>query len=81
MRSDRVTRRVAFHRVASWHQSRAWTPIHGTGCGPRFLAGALKGNGFLYRGRTPFYLRDPQHLVPRDRLFHLTHLEADLAHA
>lgn len=45
-----------------------------------WLAGALRANGFFPRGRTAFYLRDPEGLVPADATWHLTHLEADAAY-
>jgi hypothetical protein len=44
-----------------------------------WMANGLTSAGFFRRGKTSFYLRDPKKLVPRDRPFHLTHLEADVS--
>jgi hypothetical protein len=41
---------------------------------------ALSANGFYIQSNTPFYLRDPQGVVIRDRPFHLSYLEADGAY-
>ena len=43
---------------------------------PLFLA-ALGDRGFLARGRTLFWLRDPKHGLPRTG-WHLTGLEGDI---
>jgi hypothetical protein len=45
-----------------------------------WLADALRQNGFFRRGKTAFYLRDPQNRVRLDQVLHLTHLEADAAY-
>jgi hypothetical protein len=45
-----------------------------------WIKAGLLSNGFFRRGRTTFYLRDPQNRLSRQDPFHLTHLEADLAY-
>lgn len=45
-----------------------------------WMAHALSANGYFRRGRTPFYLRDPQGKLSLDCPIHLTHLEGDLAY-
>lgn len=45
-----------------------------------WMEAALQHNGFFRRGRTSFYLRDPDGLVDCSGPVHLTHLEADLAY-
>lgn len=41
---------------------------------------ALRKAGFFRRGRTTFYLRDPEKRLPEGASFHITHIEGDAAY-
>jgi hypothetical protein len=48
-------------------------------CSAPWMQAALRETGYFPRGRGGFFLRDPQKLISRDRSFHITLLDGDLA--
>ena len=45
-----------------------------------WISDALSACGFVSRFSVKFHIRDPQELIPRDAMFHLTTLEGDYAY-
>jgi hypothetical protein len=45
-----------------------------------WISEALSASGFVSRFDVKFHIRDPQELIPRDAMFHLTTLEGDYAY-
>jgi hypothetical protein len=45
-----------------------------------WMSGALATCGFISRFSVKFHIRDPQELIPREAMFHLTTLEGDYAY-
>jgi hypothetical protein len=70
--------RGAIHAVTAALAAQECDIVRASGTAA-WLQTALRANGFFRRGQGGFFLRDPQKLIPRDRRFHVTLLDGDLA--